>query len=658
MIVYSDDARPERTQTVNPDSSVIIRDTETARAAHACVPVANVHLRRGHLADRMATNRRVSIPGQYESLQNSGTISNFAIVAGKQRGEHRGLVFTDSDAYKWMEAASWSLATAPDDSLKAQLDELIALVAAAQAKDGYLNTWYQARDAERFTNLRDDHELYCAGHLIQAGIAHHRCTGETTLLDVALKFANLLCDSFGPGKIEQVDGHPEIELALVELYRETGERKYLDLATYFLDTRGHGTIGGNAYHQDATPLRQQREMVGHAVRAVYLNVAGTDLVHEQVDAGMRQAQFTMLANMLERKSYVTGGIGSRYEGESFGLDYELPNNRAYAESCAGIGALMWVWRLLMLEARDDSFLADVFERILYNAVLPGVSLSGDEYFYQNPLRDEDGSHRRKPWYQCACCPPNIARLLAQLPGYFASVTSRRFGESDSRHDQVWIHQYADAEFTIPLLGGGTVKASMTTRYPWDGDIAFEITGLEQAGDFTLQMRVPDWAFDASATLNGENLPAAEAAVGQYLTIRRQWQVGDVVTLSIPMPVRRIISHPRVANNAGKVALMRGPLVYCIEETDNELGDVRDVVLHDDVLVTAANRPELLNEVVTLSSHALLESPAPAWNRALYRNLDLSGGDAAGMSEVQIHAVPYMVWANRGAGPMTVWLRRQ
>ncbi len=640
-------------------SSVLLRDTDRSRAAHACVPVANVTLRHGHLAARMATNRRVSIPSQHDNLVQSGTINNFAFVAGTGEGQHEGLVFADSDLYKWLEAASWSLATVPDDELKANVDAAIALVAAAQMDDGYLNTWYQARDvSKRFTNLRDDHELYCAGHLMQAAVAHHRCTGETSLLDVAVKFADLLGATFGEGKREQTDGHPEIEMALIELARETGNDAYLDLAAYFLNIRGTGSIGGDPYHQDATPLREQREMVGHAVRAVYLNAGATDLVHERIDADMRRAQFAMLANMIERKSYITGGIGSRYEGEAFGLDYELPNNRAYAESCAAIGAVMWLWRLLLLENKDDSFLADVIERITYNAVLPGVSLGGDEYFYQNPLRDEDGSMRRQPWFQCACCPPNIARFIAQLPGYFASVSSQRYGESDARHDQIWIHQYADAQFVIPTLGGGVVSASMTTRYPWDGEIAFEITDLEQAGDFTLQMRGPDWAFNATASLNGERLPDPEAAPGQYLTISRQWRVGDIVRLSIPMPVRRIIAHPRVANNAGRLALMRGPLVYCVEETDNELGDVRDIVLHDDVLVTAARRPEMLGDITVLSSHALLESPAPAWNRALYRNIDLSVGDSSGMSEVQIHAVPYMVWANRGAGPMTVWLRRR
>lgn len=643
---------------MNQAASVLIKDTQRSRAAHACVPVTNVRLRSGHLADRMATNRETSLPTQYEQLVSSGTISNFAVAAGTSHDSHQGLVFVDSDLYKWMEAASWSLASKNDDDLSSRLNEVISLVASTQMKDGYINTWYQVNMPDaRFTNLRDDHELYCAGHLIQAAIAHHRCTGERTLLDVAIRFADLLCERFGPGRIEQVDGHAEIEMALIELTRETGEEKYLQLAAYFLDLRGYGSIDGRDYHQDATPLREQREMVGHAVRAVYLNAGGTDLIHEQIDAEMRRAHFAMLADMLWRKSYITGGIGSRHEDEAFGLDYELPNNRAYAESCAGIGAVMWLWRLLLLEAKDDSLLADAIERIIYNAVLPGVSLKGDEYFYHNALRDEDGSIRRQPWYTCACCPPNIARFLAQLPGYFASVTSSRHGESDARRDNVWIHQFADADLSIPLLGGGVVNASMSTRYPWDGQIAIEITGLDQAEAFTLQVRVPDWAVNAYATLNGDQLPAAESAPGQYLTIARHWQVGDVVMLNIPMPVRRIIAHPRVANNSGRVALMRGPLVYCIEETDNEIGDVRDVVLHDDVLITAANRPELLGEVTTLSSYAMLESPAPAWDRALYRNLEISSGDSSGMSEVQIHAVPYMVWANRGAGPMTVWLRR-
>lgn len=644
---------------MNTSAQVLIRDTERSRAAHACVPVSNVRLRSGHLADRMETNRHVSLPTQLEQLNATGAIRNFSVAAGAETGDHQGYVFSDSDVYKWVEAASWALASGDDAELSSSLDAVIDRIESAQMDDGYLNTWYQINQPDkRFTNLRDDHELYCAGHLIQAGIAHRRVTGSDRLLNVAIRFADLVCDAFGPGKIERVDGHAEIEMALIELTRETDDEKYLQLAKFFIDMRGKGSIGGKEYHQDATPIREQDEMVGHAVRAVYLNAGGTDLIHEMADPALRRSLATMATNMLDRKSYVTGGIGSRHEGEAFGLDYELPNNRAYAESCAGIGAVMWLWRMLMLEARDDSTLGDAIERIIYNAVLPGVSLSGDEYFYYNPLRDEDGTIRRQAWFDCACCPPNIARFLAQLPGYFATVTSNRAGESDARRDHIWIHQFADADLTVPLLGGGEVDLSMTTRYPWDGDISIEVTGLRDAEAGTLQVRVPEWATNAYATLNGEPLAEAESAPGQYLTIARYWKVGDVVTLHLPMPMRRVIAHPRVANNAGRVALMRGPLVYCIEETDNEIGDVRDVVLHDDVLVTASRRQDLLNDIVVLRSYAMLESPAPAWTRALYRTLDESGSDTAGMSEVQIQAVPYMVWANRGAGPMTVWLRRR
>lgn len=644
---------------MNNPESVLIRATRQSRATHSGIPVTHVRLRGGHLADRMATNKTVSLPTQHDQLVATGAINNFALASNASDAPFQGFVFSDSDVYKWVEAVSWSLAVDNDAALENKLDQVIGLIESAQMDDGYINTWYQVqKPGQRFTNLRDDHELYCAGHLIQAGIAHYRCTQTRRLLDVAIRFADLICDSFGVGKIEKVDGHAEIEMALIELTRETGDEKYLRTAQYFLDIRGNGSIGGKDYHQDATALRDQRSMVGHAVRAVYLNAGGTDLLHEIADPQMQRAQFAMLTDMIWRKSYVTGGIGSRHEGEAFGADYELPNNRAYAESCAGIGTVMWLWRLLLLETKDDSFIADTIERIIYNAILPGVSLSGDEYFYHNPLRDEDGSIRRQPWYACACCPPNIARFVAQLPGYFASVTSSRHGESDARRDNIWIHQFADADFTVPLSEGGEVDLSMTTRYPWEGEISIEVTGLRQAEAGTLQVRVPDWATGAYAALNGESLPQAESTPGQYLTIARHWKVGDVVTLNLPMPVRRIIAHPRVANNAGRMALMRGPLVYCIEETDNEIGDVRDVVLQDDVLVTAANRPELLGDVVTLSSYAMLESPAPAWERALYRNMDLSGGDSAGMSEVLIHAIPYMVWANRGAGPMTVWLRRR
>lgn len=645
-------------------TAVITNTTVSAYAAHRPVPIGNVRLRDTVFAPRMRTNLRETLPGQYRFLEETGRLRNFVRAAGKDQTEFEGIYYNDSDVYKWVEAASWAIVGQPEAAtaeLRTMLDSVIDLIVDAQRDDGYVNTYFaNTRADQRWANLAEKHELYCAGHLIQAAIAHHRVTGDAKLLDVAVRFANLICDVFGPasdGRREETDGHPEIEMALIELFRETGERRYLDQARFFIDIRGNGSAGGDVYRQDITALRNQREMVGHAVRAVYLNAGVADLLAETPETDLRNALEAMLDNMLTRRSYITGGIGSRYEGESFGLDYELPNNRAYAETCAAIGVVMWIWRMLVLDAVDDSRLPDALERTLYNAVLPGISLDGQRYFYQNPLRDEDGSHRRQPWFGCACCPPNIARMIAALPGYFATASSRRFGESDARHDVVWLHLYAEGDYTIPLQDEGSVTLKVSTRYPWDGDIAVEIAETHEAGDFTLQMRVPDWALNTTSSVNGDSLPAAEAAPGQYLTIRRTWQVGDIVRLNIPMPVRRIISHPRVANNTGRIALMRGPLVYCVEAADNPIGDVRDIVLADDTLITFAQRPELLGDIVVLSAHAELESPAPGWDGALYRSLDRAGRDRMGRSEVQLTAIPYMVWANRGAGPMTTWLRR-
>lgn len=651
-------------QTMSADATVITNTLESPYAMHRAVPVGNVRLRYNVLASRMETNFRETIPSQYRQLVESGRLRNFERAIGKVDGEFEGRYFNDSDVYKWLEGACWAIVGRPEaetKDLRQMIDSVVGLITAAQRDDGYVNTYFaKERENERWTNLQDKHELYCAGHLIQAAIAHTRVTGSDDLLQVAVRFADHICEVFGPaseGKREQTDGHEEIELALIELYRETGNENYLNQAAFFIDIRGHGTIGGRDYHQDATPLRQQREMVGHAVRAVYLNAGAADLVAETGDRELYRALQAMMQNMLSRRSYVTGGIGSRYDEESFGEDYELPNNRAYTETCAAIGVVMWMWRMLQLKAVDNTRIPDIMERVIYNAVLPGVSLDGQMYFYQNPLRD-DGNHRREPWFTTACCPPNIARFLAQLPGYFTTVSSHRVGESDSQHDVVWMHLYAEGEITVPLQEGGSVTFSITTRYPWESHVRLEVTDIKDAGDFTVQLRIPDWATGARGRVNGEGLTDAEMAPGQYMTMTRVWMVGDVVELYLPMPVRRIVSHPRVANNTGRVALMRGPLVYCIEAADNPVGDVRDLVLTDATQVIAARRPDLLDDVVVLSAHVDCESPAPEWEDALYRNLDSLDDDHAGRSEVQITAIPYMVWANRGAGPMTVWLRRE
>jgi len=644
-------------------AAVVVDTANRPNAAHRPVPIGNVRLTDSFLAPRLRTNRDVTVPSQFRHLGETNRLRNFERAAGTFDGPFDGIYFNDSDVYKWLEAAASVIAAYPDEDngdLLGMIDTVAGLIEAAQDETGYLNTYFSVdRVNERWSNLRDMHELYCAGHFIQAAIAHRRATGGDRLLAVATRLADHICDTFGPaseGKREQTDGHEEIELALVELYRETGEGRYLDQARFFLDLRGTGTIGGSPYHQDATPIRAQSELVGHAVRAVYLNAGATDLLIEGDDPALRAALDRMWANMTTRRSYVTGGIGARWEGEAFGKDFELPNERAYAESCAAIGAMMWAWRMLTLRPEDNTRYADWIEHTLYNAMLPGLSLDGQDYFYQNPLAD-DGNHRRQPWFGCACCPPNIARVLAQLPGYMYTVTSRRFPESDGRHESVWVHLFADSTATIPLQAGGSVTLRQATRYPWDGTIGIEVTELVEAGDFTIQVRIPGWADGASVEVNGEALPPSEAARGQYATIRRTWQVGDTITVTLPMPAVRMVSHPRVSGNAGRVALRRGPLLYCVEAADHPVGDVRDFVLPDDSPIVPAFRPDLLDGVEVLTADAELESAAPGWDGALYRPLDSLARDRAGRSSVTLTAIPYYAWANRGSGPMTVWLRR-
>lgn len=631
-------------------------------AAHQPVPINDVELTDPVWAPRIRLNRDRTIPGQFDHLEATDRLNNFRRVAGTWDGPFTGIYFNDSDVYKWVEAASWSLAGAPDDlceQLNAMIAPVIELIAAAQHNDGYVNTYFsKERVDERWSNLKDLHELYCAGHLIQAAVAHARVTGTTTLLDVATRFADLICDVFGPaseGKREETDGHPEIEMALIELYRLTETTRYLDQARFFIDVRGRGSIGGDAYHQDATPLREQREMEGHAVRAVYLNAGAADLLAEEQDPELRSALDAMWTNMATRRSYVSGGIGARWEGEAFGEDYELPNRRAYTESCAAIGSVIWSWRMMALAAEDNIRWADAIEHTLYNALLPGLSLDGEHYFYQNPL-ENDGSHRREPWFGCACCPPNIARILAMFPGMLATVTTdRAVGEVDALHDTVWLHLIAASTIHIDLPSGGSITFDVRTRYPWDGEIELEVRELVEAGNVTFQLRIPGWCDQASGEVNGVPLPASETGSGQYATVARTWNVGDTLKLHLPMPIHRIVAHPRLTDSAGRVALMRGPILYCVEAADNPRGDVRDLELEPTSELYANWQSDLLGGCVTISGAAHLESPDDGWANALYRRAQRVG--SATSDSVIMQAIPYHLWANRGRGPMTVWLKR-
>ena len=627
---------------------VVVDTSRSPRTRLRPLPLTNVKLSDNLWEPRRRVNRDETLPSQYRHLEETGRLDNFRKASGKMEGRFEGIYFNDSDVYKWLEAAAWSLATDPDPELTEMVDAAIAEIKDAQEPDGYLNTYFtHERADERWTNF-DLHELYCAGHLFQAAVAHSRATGSARLLDVAVRLADHICGTFGPeeeGKKTAVCGHEEIEMALVELFRVTGNRRYLEQAEFFLDARGHGLLGrpygehDPSYSQDHEPFRDQDEVVGHAVRALYLYSGAADVYAETGEGALLEALERLWDNMTARRMYVSGGLGSRHEGEAFGEDFELPNARAYTETCAAIAGVMWNWRMLMLggEARY----ADGIEHTLYNAVLPGVSLDGGHYFYENPLEDS-GAHRRQPWFGCACCPPNVARLLSSIPGYFYAASE----------DAVWVNLYAAGSAEVNLNGNRLVGISQRTDYPWDGDVEVRIEG---EGEFALMLRIPSWCEDgASVEVNGVTF-AGEVLAGSYAEVRRSWRPGDTVRLRLPMPARRVEAHPYVAENAGRVALMRGPILYCVEGADNPDTDPRDVVLPDKATLRGERRPDLPGGVVALVAEAETSPPDKGWANRLYRTAaSRRGGNPTGTTTLT--AIPYHVWANREPGPMRVWLR--
>lgn len=641
-------------------------DTATSPSARFHpVPISAVKLTDRLWAPRLQQNLEVLLPSQYHWLEETGRIDNFRRAAGRLGGPFQGRVYNDSDVYKWLEAAAWTLALAPESPLAAQVDALIEIIAAAQQPDGYLNTYYTfARAGERWSNLQDNHELYCAGHLIQAAVAHHRATGSARLLAVARRFADLICATFGPGagQTPGVPGHPEIEMALVELTRLTGEARYLAQARYFVEARGQGLIGGRVYHGDHAPFRAWEQLTGHAVRALYLCAGAADLDLEAGAAEYAPTLERLWRRMVARQMYVTGGLGALHAGEAFGEDYELPNRRAYAETCAAIASVLWNWRMLHLTG--SACFADLLEHTLYNAFLPGLGLDGGTYFYDNPLAD-DGSHRRQPWFECACCPTNIVRLLATLPGYFYSVSA----------DTVWVHLYAASEATLTLPDGRAVQILQRTLYPWDGNLTIEVL---TEGEFTLKLRIPNWcestADDAPASalasseacslttdrvlcevLRVNGAPDRHAVIaGSYIEVRRSWHPGDAVCLRLPMPARRVAAHPYALENTGRIALLRGPLLYCLEAVDNPGGDLRDVMLPAEAAIAHTYRRDLLGGVITLHAPAEVIPPGAGWEECLYGEPHAPPPG----QPVDITAVPYFAWANRAPGAMQVWIQSE
>ena len=616
--------------------TVVLESSLTPGARLLPVALQAVRFRGGFWEARVDLVRQVTLRQQHDQLEATGRIANFHRAAGAIGGDFNGRYYNDSDVYKWVEAASFSLATHPDPELEHRLESVVSAIASAQQPDGYLNTYFMFDlAADRWADLTNKHEMYCAGHLIQAAIAHHRATGRRTLLDVSIRLADHICTTFGPTARRGTDGHQEIELAMVELFRETRDRRYLDEAVFLLEMRGQQppVVGGSPYHQDHLPVREQSEAVGHAVRLTYLACALADVAMETGDKGFGVAAHALWASAFERKAYVTGGLGARWQGEAFGEDYELPNDTAYAETCAAIGGFMWSWRLL-IETGEARF-AEAMETALYNGILAGVSLDGEAYFYQNPLSDR-GRHRRQPWFGTACCPPNIARLLMSLPGYLASVSDKA----------LHLHTYASALIDVIVPGAGRLQCAVETAYPWDGTVTIDVLDAPDV-PVTLHLRIPSWAEGASVAVGA--LVAEDVPVGEYWAVTRRFASGDRIVLDLPMRTRLIEAHPRVASNAGRVALVRGPVVHCVEAADHPGVEVSSLAID----------PQAGWDVNSLEGlpgcpHALVGVGATRGDSGptapLHRTRAPKDWRAA-----MVTAVPYFAWANREAGAMAVWL---
>lgn len=619
------------------------------------VPLTSVRLEDNFWSPRQRTDASVTIPHEMRQCELTGRIRNFEIAGGETRGKFATrFAFDDSDVYKVIEAAAYSLMLRPDPELEKAVDSWVVKISKAQEQDGYL---YTARTIDpanppemsgpaRWSKLSESHELYNVGHLYEAAAAYYQATGKRALLDAAVRSADFVAGTFGPGQsqLRLVPGHEEIEIGLVKLYRVTGESKYLDLAKFFVDERGnaagHKLYG--EYSQDHEPVVEQTAAVGHAVRAAYFYSGVTDVAALTGDSRYMPAMELIWTDIVSRKLYVTGGIGAAGGIEGFGPAYDLPNDTGYAETCATIAYALWNYR--MFRYFGDGKYVDLFERAAYNAFLSGAGMSGNLYFYPNPLASS-GRHERSSWFSCACCPPNVARFIAEM-GAFAYGVAR---------ERVYVNLYVQGASSIET-SEGRITLSQTTEYPWKGDVRIRVIP-ERPSKLTLMVRVPGWAVGRPLpstlyTYSGETSEGPVVRVNGevvasrpdhgYISIARTWQNEDRVEVSLPMPVRRVVADRNVKADSGRVAIERGPLVYCAEWPDNN-GHTSNLVLDDAAVLTAEPRPDLLNGIV------VIKGEATAYR---YRSGKVTG------EKQQLTLIPYYAWAHRGSGEMAVWLARR
>ncbi|HNX31263.1 MAG TPA: glycoside hydrolase family 127 protein [Holophaga sp.] len=621
--------------------------------------------------------REKVIPYQWEALndrvpgaEKSHAIENFRIAAGLAEGKFHGYVFQDSDVAKWLEAVAYRLTTHPDPALEALADEVISIVAKTQQPDGYLDTYYLvAEPGRRWTDERRKHELYCAGHMMEAAVAYFDATGKRALLEVVCRLADHIATVFGPepGKKHGYPGHQVIEMALVKLFHATGEARFLDLARYFIDERGkqphfydieereRGEAGHKGYFEDYVyaytqahrPVREQDKAVGHAVRAVYLYSGMADVAMETGDASLAEACRTLWRNVTRRQMYVTGAIGSQEYGEDFTFDFDLPNDTMYAETCASIGLVFFAHRMLQMEPKGEY--ADVMERALYNGVLSGISMDGERFFYVNPLevwpeacaRRHDHGHvlpGRQPWFGCACCPPNLSRLVASIGTYIYTLDE----------ESLWVHLFVGSTVDATFRGS-PVRIVQETDYP-HRDIARFTFRMERPTEFTLALRLPGWCEAPSIRINGEALDLAPLRRDGYARISRNWLPADQVELILPMPARRVWAHPGLRADAGLVAIQHGPTIYCLEEADHG-ADLAALFLPREAPLEVRYDPSLLGGTEVVEGEAL-RRVAPD------EDADLYGFSPLEERPVRFRAVPYRLWGNRGPGEMRVWIHER